>query len=66
MSDWLRLNKAQICFDMATSVLGGVEFPLGYEVEKKCPVVEVKLPPRMAVSCDGRIDRVEKLTEGLY
>ena len=50
-------------------VLGGVEVPLGNEVEKKFLIVaqtEVKLPPRMAVSCEGRIDTVEKLMKEFY
>ena len=68
-SDWLRLDKAQICFDLATLVLEEVEVPLENEVEKNCSGVaqiEVKLPPRIAVSSEERIDTVEKLMKELY
>ena len=64
-SDWLRLNKAQICFDPTRLVLEGVDVPLGSEVKSSSPDWD-EAPLRKAVSSEGRINIVEKLTEGLY
>ena len=54
--DWLKINKAQLCFNPNWLTIKGVEIPLGSKTSgqiKIYTVDSVKLPPRTAISCGG-------------
>ena len=60
--DWLKARKACLEFEPAKLILGEIEVPLGKQEKDKLIVVakeDIQIPPRKAVSCEGRILNVE-------
>ena len=60
--DWLRARKACLEFEPAKLILGEIEVPLGGQGRDRLIVVakeDIQIPPRKAVSCEGRILNVE-------
>ena len=67
--DWLKINKAQLCFNPNRLTIKGVEIPLGSKTsgETKIYTVDsVKLPPRTAISCAAKLIPSEPNEENLY
>ena len=67
--DWLKINKAQLCFNPNRLTIKGVEIPLGSKTSgetKIYPVNSVKLPPRTAISCAAKLIPSEPNEENLY
>ena len=67
--DWLKINKAQLCFNPNRLTIKGVEIPLGSKTsgETKIYTVDsVKLPPRTAISCAAKLILSELNEENLY
>ena len=60
--DWLKARKACLEFEPAKLILGEVEIPLGGQEKDKLIVVakeDIQIPPRKAVSYEGRILNAE-------
>ena len=67
--DWLKINKAQLCFNPNRLTIKGVEIPLDSKTsgETKIYTVDsVKLPPRTAISCAAKVIPSEPNEENLY
>ena len=66
---WLKINKAQLCFNPNRPTIKWVEIPLGSKTsgETKIYTVDsVKLPPRTAISCAAKLIPSEPNEENLY
>ena len=60
--DWLKARRACLKFEPAKLILGEIEVPLGGQGKDKLIVVvkeDIQIPPRKAVSCEGRILNME-------
>ena len=67
--DWLKECGAQLNFDPAVLTVGGVRVALGDSAGEPLPVIlseDVELPPRMAVSCVGRLGPSRKKRDKEY